>query len=399
MPEAQKLNATIEVPKTLVMPDGTEHVVTPIEPTVEDFNVFVADESDRKPSHKVRRTLGALLLVGAAVGATLVATNHSDEAPLSADGTEQTTTTGVTETTVPMSPDSAKTFYEDVSKVFTGFQAGQLVAGSDVNFQNNPQERGAAAFSTQTLASGSDISNFLNSDDVRAQTMVAKMKEDLQDNPEALARALQGEGYVPVQALVPVNIVGTSYYKDGQLVNSKHNRMAGAGDIFWIAADPTTGHVIWGASLRADCGNLHMDSVTPAQPGVPTTPIENGPEDNPKVPPTTPETTAPHNPTPKYDNGKLPGNPNVPADQDHGTPDVAGQGPAGQTPNDQVYLPTETTPPAPATTKKPESPTTTKKPQAPATTSPQPVNTNPPAPATTTVATTTPQSGPLPTKP
>lgn len=387
---------TIEVPKTFVMPDGTEHVVTPIEPTAEDFNVFVADESDRKTSHKVRRTLGALLLVGAAVGTTLVVTHHSDEAPLSSDATEQTTTTGVTETTLPMSPDTAKTFYEDVSKVFTGFQAGQLVAGNDVNFQNNPEERGASAFSTKTLASGADISNFFNSDDVRAQTMVAKMKEDLKDNPEAFARAMRGEGYVPVQALVPVNIVGTSYFKDGKSVDSDHNRMAGAGDIFWIAYDPATGHVIWDAFVRADCGNAHVKSVTPVQPGVPTTPIENGPQDNPKIP--TPVTTVPYNPTPKYDNGKLPGNPNVPADQDHGTPDVAGEGSAGQTPDAEGYLPEEPKPSvAPAATEKPRSPSTTDRPTA--TTSPQPKTTNPPAPATTSAETTIPQNQPIPTNP
>jgi len=79
----------------------------------------------------------------------------------------------------------------------------------------------------------------------------------------------------------------------------------------------------------------------------------------------------------KYDDAILPGDNNVPADQDPGTPDNPGAGPAGQEPGDDGYLPQETNPPVSTTT---ESSTTTTHP-TPATTGTQP--TAPPAPPTT----------------
>lgn len=101
---------------------------------------------------------------------------------------------------------------------------------------------------------------------------------------------------------------------------------------------------------------------------------------------------------PKYDDGKLPGNPGVPADQDKGTPDKPGVGPAGQKPDDKGYIPTETRPTAPTTTRRAEqAPTTTGRP--PATTAKPPVVTNPPVTATTPVTTVKPQSKPRPVQP
>lgn len=137
----------------------------------------------------------------------------------------------------------------------------------------------------------------------------------------------------------------------------------------------------------------------PVIPGQPNVPIPEGPTDNPEVPPTTPENPPTTSTIPmKHDDGRLPGNPDVPADQDKGTPDVPGQGPAGQTPNNQGYLPSEPVPTAPGYTEpRPTTPTTQQRP--PATTSPQPTSTQPPRPATTSVPTTVPQTNPRPTAP
>lgn len=109
---------------------------------------------------------------------------------------------------------------------------------------------------------------------------------------------------------------------------------------------------------------------------------------------TRPKVTIP----PKHDDGKLPGNPKVPADQDKGTPDKPGIGPAGQKPGNDGYIPTETRPIAPTTTRIAEQvPTTTGRP--PATTAKPPVVTSPPRPATTTVNTIKPQTGQRPVQP
>lgn len=97
----------------------------------------------------------------------------------------------------------------------------------------------------------------------------------------------------------------------------------------------------------------------------------------------------------KHDDGKLPGNPGVPADQDPGTPDNPGTGPAGQTPGPDGYLPQEPRPTAPPTSEATIPPVTQN--TTPATTSPQPTSTQPPV-HVTTPPTTSPQTG-MPTLP
>lgn len=122
---------------------------------------------------------------------------------------------------------------------------------------------------------------------------------------------------------------------------------------------------------------------------------KQGPTDNEYNPE---ETTTTSTVPAKYDDGRLPGNPNVPADQDKGTPDLPGVGPAGQTPGPDGYLPQETRPQAPSTAPdQTQAPTTTGRPTA--STTPAPTSTNPPVTATTSVSTTVPQNKPRPTQP
>ncbi len=80
--------------------------------------------------------------------------------------------------------------------------------------------------------------------------------------------------------------------------------------------------------------------------------------------------------SPKKDDGRLPGNKNVPADQDKGTPDKAGKGPAGQTPDQSGYVPGESKPATPA-----QEPTPPPLPNQPAPTGPAQEGTPTPAPA------------------
>lgn len=73
------------------------------------------------------------------------------------------------------------------------------------------------------------------------------------------------------------------------------------------------------------------------------------------VPPSIPE--GPTEVPPKHDDGELPGD-GTDASQDGGTPDRPGEGPAGQEPGDDGYLPQEPRPTYPTTTTRPNTPTT-----------------------------------------
>lgn len=113
----------------------------------------------------------------------------------------------------------------------------------------------------------------------------------------------------------------------------------------------------------------------------------------------TPTTSRPKNTIPeKLNNKPAPGRNDVPADQDNGISDKYGEGEAGQDRDSKGYIPTETRPPAPTTTRRVEqAPTTTWRP--PAITAKPPVVTSPPRPVTTTVNTTKPQTGQRPVQP
>lgn len=141
--------------------------------------------------------------------------------------------------------------------------------------------------------------------------------------------------------------------------------------------------------ILARCGQVVITKTCQPPADIPP-----GPTDQPPVPTST--TTTPEQVPPKVDDGKLPGD-GTPAAQDPGTPDKPGQGPAGQEPGDDGYLPGETRPSVPQTT----SPTTsgnttpTTNGSTPTTGGPQP--TAPPSPPTT--GSTPPNTGTMPSQP
>lgn len=113
-------------------------------------------------------------------------------------------------------------------------------------------------------------------------------------------------------------------------------------------------------------------------------------------------TTGPPPPTTvlKVDDGEIPGE-GLPRSDDRGTPDPvgAGEGPAGQTPNESGFVPGERTVPTQPRSETPSNPVETQPTRPPATVGTTPPNTNPPVTAKPTTVTTEPQAGPRPAKP
>ena len=114
----------------------------------------------------------------------------------------------------------------------------------------------------------------------------------------------------------------------------------------------------------------------PKKPVTPETPTKPEQPNKPKKPvtPETPPETPPEKPPAeeKYDDGVLPGNPDVPADQDPGTPDVEGNAPAtpGHSPD---HVPTQPQAPAPV----PQAPSSEVENRPPAETGQGPVEVDP----------------------
>jgi hypothetical protein len=152
------------------------------------------------------------------------------------------------------------------------------------------------------------------------------------------------------------------------------------------------------------CDNpIRIKTPEPEEPTEPTTPPTVPPTTPPTVPPTTPPTGTLPPPTttttipPKIAEPLPPTG--VPADTDPGTPDVPGEGPAGQTPNNSGYIPSETPPPsqAPNTTQLP-APVTAPN-TIPAVEGTAPATTNAPVVAPNNPTPSNPETGPLPPRP
>lgn len=269
----------------------------------------------------------------------------------------------------------------ELAGVYQGFAEGELSIGcDDVDFAANPHEASATASFTEeqleVLESNEEIGAYYalgteRSNAAAFMALSALAEEGLTGDALLLEqeRLLSGRGYFPVQAHVPTTIDGTTYFVANDDIRFANGRGVEAGDIVW-AYTTVEGQVIEGAFLRADCTNPHVTRITPTPPGETPPPISEIP--------------------PKFDDGRLPGDPNVPADQDPGTPDVPGQGPAGQTPDGSGRVPGETLPTSPDVTATP----TTEQQETTPSTGTQPETEEQPV---TTV--TTPPNNTMPTQP
>jgi|GEM_PF-1322073 len=143
--------------------------------------------------------------------------------------------------------------------------------------------------------------------------------------------------------------------------------------------------------ILARCGQIVVTKTCKPPVSIPPGPTEVPPENDDDVPPvsTPPSSTVV---PPKNDDGVLPGD-GTEASQDRGTPDIPGEGPAGQQPEDDGYLPKEPRPPVPPTTVK-STPTTVKSTEPTPTTGTQPVTE--PVPVSTTVPQPTATTPPKP---
>lgn len=235
-------------------------------------------------------------------------------------GTKQeasTTTTkakpSTTTTTKPVDPDDV---FDQINDKFQDFEPGQVKVGEkNVTFQGAPEERGIAAFSQRTLKTPEEVGAFLQEDTEVSRAakervvgainahgwekLVAllqshpkaskKEKEQFaaqirKDNEEEIQRALSGEGYFPVQVTVAARVLGTTYFKDGKVLESGEWRSVGPKDVFWLFLG-RDGKILFDAAIRADCGNPNITLVTPIPPGEePPTPIEKICPDDGEVP-------------------------------------------------------------------------------------------------------------------
>lgn len=235
-------------------------------------------------------------------------------------------------------PVNANDVANQINSTFQGFKPGQLTIGSEnVKFDGAPQERGTAAFSHRTLKTPTQVGAFLNEktpvsqaakqrvvEAIRAYrmkqltaTLTAKLKAFMVKNQKLIKaasaatgseakrfkamlaaklktyqterlslikaanravdaevkRALDGSGYFPIQVGVAARVLGTTYFRNGKVFEMGEWRSVGPRDVFWLFMT-MDGKIVFGATVRADCGNPHITVVTPLPVGLAPTSIE-----------------------------------------------------------------------------------------------------------------------------
>ena len=121
-----------------------------------------------------------------------------------------------------------------------------------------------------TLKTPSDVANFLNGSSPQSQAAKARVIAAYKATGATayVTQALNGSAYVPFQMKVAAEILGTSYFQNGQVYVEATGqwRSVGPYDVIWIPVTPD-GKLIKGAAVRADCGNPHLTKVIPVIPG------------------------------------------------------------------------------------------------------------------------------------
>ena len=177
--------------------------------------------------------------------------------------TLETVVGGITYTSLAgdMSPDQQnKAILELASELAkAGWNKGDFTFGQ-VDWSKNVYDAGSRKFSPNWINSSANIGEFLGSSSAESQAAAGHLKSVLPDGE--YARAMNGNGFIPIQFNREACLTGNGYFLDGYKVGGQ--TCHSAGDVVWvyIAQDGT---VYWDASIRADCANPGMTEIPTPQ--------------------------------------------------------------------------------------------------------------------------------------
>jgi hypothetical protein len=183
-------------------------------------------------------------------------------------------------------PDLAK----QILAAFPGVNQGDVKIGTTgdnpVDFRAHTTEKGGNVFlsgADRILKTKEDIAAFLaeDSDAARAaRDYVTKGIKAANYGDKEVSRAMNGLGYIPIQMKDASQILGTSYFKDGQVNILGEWRQSLPGDVYWLFVTED-GKFIPEATLRADCGNASMKMIRMVREDTPTAVgVSHGPGEN-----------------------------------------------------------------------------------------------------------------------
>lgn len=214
-----------------------------------------------------------VLVIGSGLGAMISGSpdnnaSHDDLTGL-LDQPTATATVTATPTDLGLTDQQTKQIAKDLSKIYKGFKPGQIQTGVQ-DIPAKPREAATLSFSGKTVKNRQMLSDFFHSDLKLAQQARYRVRHALlrkgYDKAEVQRAFANADHWFWVAPKVASQISGTTYPVKGDIVKENGARAVAPNDAIWYYVT-SDGHVLKDASLRADCMNPEVTTVTPIPPG------------------------------------------------------------------------------------------------------------------------------------
>jgi len=225
-----------------------------------------------------------VLVIGSGLGAAWnTVFSGSDDSNNTTHGVTEKPEPSATPTTTPsdlgLTPQESKQIASDLSKIYQNYKPGQVQTGTN-DIPKKKREAATQAFSGKTLKNREMLSAFLKSDNKLARQARQRIRHALLSNGYGQAEVKRAfanaDHWFWVAPTVASQISGTTYPLGGKVVKERGARSVAPNDAIWFYVT-SDAHVLRNASVRADCGNAEVTTVTPIPPGHVPPPISQPP--------------------------------------------------------------------------------------------------------------------------
>lgn len=136
------------------------------------------------------------------------------------------------------------------------------VSVNNVNEEGKIDQQGNNAFGSR-IRTKAKLVEVLNGSSAQETAIRDRVTSQLPESERA--RALSGDGWYAVQFKQSVCISGSDWFQDGQPYSGDgHVDCHAAGDVYWVYVG-SDGKIYWGAAVRDDCNNPHLDTAPAPQ--------------------------------------------------------------------------------------------------------------------------------------
>jgi hypothetical protein len=229
-----------------------------------------------------------VLVIGSGLGAMISDSSDNDASHNDLNGllTQPTATVTAAPVDLGLTDKQSKQIASDLSKIYRNYKPGQVQTGVG-SIPDKTREAATLSFTGKTIKNREMLSEFFKSDTKLARQARARVRHALLSKgyteAEVQRAFTNADHWFWVAPTVASQISGTTYPVKGDIVKERGARAVAPNDAIWFYVT-SDAHVLKNASLRADCMNPEVTTVTPIPPGTTPPPISQPPCIKPSKP-------------------------------------------------------------------------------------------------------------------